>query len=131
MVRSTALCIALFALSFCVGVRAEEAKHEDTLKKIIASMTEIGNLLEAAKDVDTAKETEPKLLEAVKAFKANDAEMRKLPEPPKELNDELQKKYEPLLNTAMAKMQKESERITKAPDIAKELAESMKLLGSN
>ena len=127
MVRST-FCLALFALCFSVSLRAEDTKHEEALVKMIAAVTDIGNLMAACKDVDSAKATEPKLLDAVKKFKEVEAEMKKMEDPPKDVEEALKKKYEDKMNAAIGKMGQEADRISKAQDIATEVVESMKLL---
>jgi len=126
MVRA-ALCVALLALCSGLTLRAEDA-HEKLAIAMIDSIGELTTLMEACKDVESAKATAPKLSEAVKKFKALDEEGKKLGEPAKEVKEALEKKYDEKIVAAIGKMQKEGERIAKSPEIAKEIEEPMKAL---
>ena len=115
------LCLCLLAVGLILSCTSCGKKsHEALMNDMIASMKEMGTILEGIKDKDTAKAAVPKLQEIAKRFQTFKKDSETLGEPDEATKKALEGKMKELMEVAM-KMAGEMMRIQSIPGAAEEL----------
>jgi len=99
------------------GLPAGDAplSHEEVVKQMLASMDKITTTLTSITNEESAEAAKPGLRKAAKEWVALRAKVEKLPPPPREEKERLDKEYKEKLVTANKKLTAEKTRVDNIP----------------
>src|SRR5262252_4830958 len=92
-----------------------EPSHEDIVKQMLAGLDKITMTLTTITNAESAEAAKPELRKAAKEWVELRAKVEKLPPPPREEKDRLDKEYKEKLATARKKLVAEQIRVQNIP----------------
>jgi cytochrome c556 len=118
------LALAL-VFSLFLGVSGCKRNHESVIKDSMTSMKELVDVLKNVKDEDSAKAAVSKIESIAKDMKALSEEAKKMGEPSKEVNADLEKKYKADMEKITNDLSKEMMRIMMNDKLAGPISKAM------
>jgi hypothetical protein len=109
------LSVGVFVLSISMAPAGGEPSHEDVVKQMLAGLDKITMTLTTITNEESAEAAKPGLSKAAKEWVELRAKVEKLPPPPREEKERLEKEYKQKLETARKKLVAEQIRVQNIP----------------
>jgi hypothetical protein len=111
----TLLSVGVLVLFISLAPAGGEPSHEDVIKQMLAGLDKITMSLTTITNEESAEAAKPELRKAAKEWVELRAKVEKLPPPPREEKDRLDKEYKEKLVTARKKLVAEQIRVQNIP----------------
>lgn len=113
MNRLVGMCCAVTLVT--TGVVFAADTHETLIKELLGTLKDAVGVLKTIKDEKTAKDAQPKVGKITDQMSDIKKRMDKLGKPPKDQDEELQKKYKADMETTLKSFAEELTRVAKVP----------------
>src|SRR3954451_13200666 len=113
----------LFAFSALLLGQDADARYEEVLQKLLASLGQITKTLEGVTDEKSAEAARPELRKATDEFRATRKKSEELAPPAAEARERISKKYQPELEKARKQLVAQVARVQRVPGGKTALAE--------
>jgi hypothetical protein len=117
------LSVGVLILFISSAPAGGEPSHEDVVKQMLAGLDKITMSLTTITNEESAEAAKPELRKAAKGWIELRAKVEKLPPPPREEKERLDKEYKEKLVTARKKLNAEKIRVENIPGGAEALKE--------
>jgi len=109
------LSVGGLVLFISIAPAGGEPSHEDVVKQMLAGLDKITMTLTTITNEESAEAAKPELRKAAKEWVELRAKVEKLPPPPREEKERLEKEYKEKLVTARKKLVAEQIRVQNIP----------------